>query len=135
MQPLRPRMQSAVLPSNVLDNFGASPESEFERDELQSEAFADLLVAVCALALLVTGLVVVGPRLGGPPPTLRLWMILGPLLILPLAILVGLLLAPGGITGGRMASWRLRVALGIGGFGAFLVTLLLLNLPTLLIGR
>jgi hypothetical protein len=134
MQPTESPVPSAVLPSNVIDTFAT--DRQFEGDEPPSEAVADLLVAACGLALVVTGLVVVGPRLvGGPLPTLRFWTILGPLLIVPLMILIGLLLAPGGITHGRRASWQLRVALGIGGLVAFLMTLTLLNLPTLLTGR
>ena len=91
MQPLELPVPSAVLPSNVLDS--CATDGQFERDEPHSEAFCDLLVAVCGLALVVTGLVVAGPRLvGGPVPTLRFWTILGPLLMLPVVILIGLLL-------------------------------------------
>jgi hypothetical protein len=131
MQPPQPDRPSAVLPSNVLDN-RSPPEPELGRAKPHSGALADMVVAAQVLAMVVTGLVEIGPRLGGPVPTLRFWSTLGPLLVLPLAILLGLALAPGGILPDRVAGWRPRTVLGLGGLSTFVAALLILNLPVLL---
>lgn len=136
MQPPQTDRPSAILRSNVHDNSSGSPrEAERRSAQLPSGALADVVVAAQVLAMVVSVLVVVGPRLGGPVPTLRFWTILGPLLVVPLAILLGLALAPGGVLADGVAGWRQRAVLGLGGLSTFVAAVLVLNLPTLLAAR
>jgi hypothetical protein len=124
-----------MLPSNVADVDDSRVADELD-SEPESEAVADLIVAAGLLAVLVTTIVVlIGPRFGGPVPSLKFWLVLGPFLVLPLSMLCGLLLAPGGVIRGRSGGWRLRVGLGLAGVSAFGGVLLVLNLSTLLAGR
>jgi hypothetical protein len=90
------RVPSAILPSNVPED-GNPPEGQRQSVAPGYDADSDFVVASGVLALVVTDVVVlVGPRPGSPAPTLMFWKILGPLLMLSLAILFLLLLAPGG---------------------------------------
>jgi hypothetical protein len=128
-------VSSAILPSNVPEEANP-PERQRQSVAPGSDAYSDFVVAAGVLALVVTDVVVlVGPRLGSPAPTLTLWKILGPLLMLPLAILFLLLLAPGGVLQGGVVGWRPRLALSLCGLCVFVATLLIQNLPTLLAGR
>ena len=120
-----------VLPSNVREGEDWH-DSELDAGEPLREAYADVAAAGGMLALLVTALVTIGQRVGGPPPTHRLWISLVPLLLLPMAILLGLLVLPSDAVSGRVAGWQTRLTLGLVGCVVFGATLLLLNLPTLL---
>ncbi len=91
---MRRPVPSARLPSNVPED-GNPPERQRQSVAPGYPAYGYFVVASGVPALVVTDVVMlVGPRLGSPAPTLMLWRILGPLLMLPLGILFLLLLAP-----------------------------------------
>ncbi len=131
MQPSPAHTSADVLRSNLTDpSVGVGPDLD---GEPESEAYADFAVAAGLLALIVTAIVVVvGPHLGGPAPSLTFWLRLGPLLVVPLSILFALLLTPGGVVRGRSRDWRVRVGLALAGLSVFAAALLLLNLSTFL---
>jgi hypothetical protein len=127
-------MQSAassdhgILPSNVRTHVAPQHEAHDNRETL-----ADLATGVGALALLATCLTVIGPHFGGPVPGLAFWRTFGPLLLLPLAILLGLTLMPGGLPGGESANTRSRIGFAVAGLGLFVLALACLNGPSILL--
>jgi hypothetical protein len=129
--PVGSNLRSSILPSNVF-NGTAARDSASDGDDVFGEAVADLVVAGGMLALIVTAFVVIGHRIGGPAATRGLWFTLAPLLFVPLAILVALLVVPREVVRGRATGWLLRTMLAVVGCVAFGGTLLLLNLPALL---
>jgi hypothetical protein len=120
--------EQGILPSNVRTH--AAPQSESDDDR---EILADVATGVGVLALLATGLTIIGPHFGGPLPGQTFWRIFGPLLLLPLAILLGITLTPGGLLGREPANGRRRAGLAMAGLGLFSLTIALLNGPSLLL--
>lgn len=120
--------EQSILPANL--GIDSPAHSVSEDDE---GTFADLLTEVGALALLATGLTVVGYHFGGPLPRLEFWRTFAPLLLLPLAILLGVLLAPGGLLSGGAATVKGRVGFGLMGLALFSLVLVFLNGPTILL--
>lgn len=117
-----------ILPSNLCPDSSAPAETASD-----PEAFVNLTVGVAALALLVTALLLIGYHFGGPLPRLGFWRTLAPLLLLPSGILVGVVLAPGGLLRDDATSWRRRVGYALAGIVVFFLLLALLNLPTVLL--
>jgi hypothetical protein len=120
--------RSNILPSNLGEDT-AIREEPFST----SEPFANLVLLVGALALLVTGLTVIGFHFGGPIPSLAFWGTFGPMLLLPLAILLGISLAPGGLLRDQPASATRRIHLAIVGLAVFALALGVLNVPSVLL--
>jgi len=124
--------EPAILPSNV-GEVSAPARNDPDSD---SETFADLTLVVGALALLATGLTVIGYHFGGPVPNRAFWGAFGPLLLLPAAILLGVSLAPGGLLQNEPAPARKRIGLAFVGLSLFGLLVSVLNVPTiLLLGR
>jgi hypothetical protein len=114
----------------LASNLASAASDEPSEAQPEREALADLVLCGGALALVMTGVVVIGSLLGGPAPNARLWLALGPLQVVPLAILFGMLLAPGGVIRDPAVGWPRRLALGLGGLGTYMVAIAALNLPT-----
>ena len=121
--------RQGILPANLGLDSPAHSESQQEEGTV-----ADLVTGVGALALLATGLTVVGYHFGGPMPRLEFWRTFAPMLLLPLAILLGVLLAPGGLQSHEATAKR-RVGLGLMGLGLFSLVLAFLNGPTIMLLR
>jgi hypothetical protein len=120
--------EQTILPSNA----GTYSAPQHELDD-EDETFADLAIGVAALALLATSLTIIGHHFGGPVPRLTFWRTFGPLLLLPLMILIGVSLAPGGLLIGQRATLRRRGAVAFAGLGMFLLVLVFLNGPSILL--
>jgi hypothetical protein len=85
---------------------------------------------------LATGLTILGHHFGGPVPRLSFWRTFGPLLLVPLMILLGVCLAPGGLLANAPATTSRRVGFALAGLTLFSLVLAVLNGPTiLLLGR
>ena len=124
---------STILPSNVSShNFDDTALDNAASDESGRSALADMVFSAGILALLVKILVSAGVQLGGPLPTDSFLSTLVPLLAVPLAILLVVLLAPGGLIRYPRPGWRFRSGLAVSGIAFFAVSLALLNLPVLL---
>jgi hypothetical protein len=83
--------------------------------------------------LLATGLTVIGYHFGGPLPNLAFWSSFGPLLLLPVSIMLAVSLAPGGLLQDEPAPAMKRVRLAFVGFGVFSLIVSVLNLPSILL--
>ena len=120
------------LPSNVGRDLVA--QSDWE-PEPEREALADMAIGVGALALIATALTVIGYHFGGPVPHLNFWRSFAPLLLLPVTILLGVVLAPGGLLPYRQttAGRRAIVYFAVTGLFLFFLILAFLNVPTILL--
>jgi len=117
-----------VLPSNAANEAATTSEPETDRD-----AFADLTIGVATLALITTCLTVIGYQFGGPLPRLDFWRTFGPLLLVPLAILLGVILTPGGVLADEGTNLVRRVRFALVGLGLFSLVVVVLNGPSLLL--
>jgi hypothetical protein len=120
--------QTHVLPSNSENDSTARTEPDSDR-----EAFADLTIGVAVLALLATGLTVIGYHFGGPLPRVGFWRTFGPLLLVPLAILLGVILTPGGLLVDEATTLVRRVGFALAGLGLFTLVVAVLNAPSVLV--
>jgi len=121
--------QPSILSNNVATF--ATPPDEVP-DESADEGFADVALGAGVLALLATGLTIVGHQFGGPLPGLGFWRAFAPLLLFPLAILLGVVLAPESRIV-RKGPLRRRVGLVAAGLGIFASVLVVLNGPSLVL--
>jgi hypothetical protein len=115
----------SILPSNVHQEWDEPRDTGDQR-----ESFADLIVGGSFLGILVSVFVMGGHYMGGPLPSLRFWLTLAPLQAIPLLILLGLLLVPGGIGSGPTAGWRMRGVLALVCGVSYALTVALLNWPS-----
>lgn len=128
---LSPSGQPSILPNNLSEDGSQPCQSCSEQD-----TFEDLAIGVGLLALLASGLTVIGYHFGGPAPRLAFWRTFAPLLLLPLAVLLGIALAPGGLLGNEPVTAVRRIVFACTGLGLFVLVLVLLNAPAiLLLGR
>jgi hypothetical protein len=115
-----------VLPGN-LATYPAPPENN---QTTEPGTFSDLIIGVGVLALLATALTIIGYHFGGPIPRFAFWRTFGPLMLVPLAIFLGLVLGPGAPSFIRTSQ---RIGLAVAGLFLFALGLALLNGPSILL--
>ncbi len=97
---------------------------DWRRDDRapRDEPLADTIFAAGMLGLIVLLIAIAGSELHGLIPDARFWRALPLLLVIPPAVLLGILLAPGGMPATR-SSWVRLTLLGLVGFASYAATL------------